>query len=222
MDSTELSLQLKKPTGEAGREVAIMLNSTNRELYDFAFEMISPAPGNHILEIGFGNGNHFPEYFDLEPDLKLTGVDFSEDMCEEAEKINPGLIKNGNLTVHCADTTSLPLPDISCDLALALNVIYFMDQPEIHLREIHRVLKPGGLFLIGFRPRHSVEHLEFTRQNFILYEPDELVLMTERCGFNKIREETRFYKKTMPDDEVVELTDCCLMVERTGENAFRQ
>lgn len=37
------------------------------------------------MEIGFGNGKHLSGYFDLNPELTITGIDFPEYMCEEAE-----------------------------------------------------------------------------------------------------------------------------------------
>lgn len=213
MDPKQLSNQLKKPTGAAGIEVAEALNESNWGLYDLAFETMTFEAGNDILEIGFGNGKHFSEYFRAEPDLRLTGVDFSTDMCAEAKSRNAELIKEGKLSIHCSETSSLPFRDQSFDLAVALNVIYFLDPPEIHLKEIQRVLKPGGLFLIGYRPRHSVEHLEFTKQNFILYEADELGHLLEKNGFELVREETRSYKKHSVDETEFTVKDCCLLAK---------
>ncbi|MEX2347863.1 MAG: class I SAM-dependent methyltransferase [Balneolaceae bacterium] len=214
MDAKELSSQLKKPTGETGLEIARALNDSNRGLYDLAFQLLELKPGQHILEIGFGNGIHFPKYFELQSQLKVHGVDFSRDMCEEARKLNSELINTEKLAVHCAETTSLPFPGNTFDLAVALNVIYFLDPPETHLKEIHRVLKPGGLFLIGYRPRHSVEHMEFTRQNFILYESDELKPLFEHNGFEIIEETVNSYEKLSMDGIRNEIKDACLLVRK--------
>lgn len=214
MNPSELSAQLKKPTGETGREVANALNASNRGLYDLAFEMMPLKTGYHLMEIGFGNGNHFPEYFRIEPKLTITGVDFSADMCEEAKSRNQDLIKEQKLSIHCESTTSLPFQDHSFELAIAINVIYFLDPPEIHLKEIHRVLKPDGYFLIGYRPRHSVEHLEFTHQNFTLYEVDELQALLEKNGFKTVREETKNHEKQSVDGIEFTVTNACLLVQK--------
>lgn len=214
MNPSELSAQLKKPTGETGREVANILNDSNRGLYDLAFEIMSLKGGDQLMEIGFGNGNHFPEYFRIESKLSIKGVDFSPDMCEEATSRNPDLIKEEKLSIHCESTSSLPFRDHSFDLAIALNVIYFLDPPEIHLKEIRRVLKPGGYFLIGYRPKHSIEHLEFTHQNFTLYEPDELRALLEKNGFKTVREETKSSEKQSVDGIEFTVTDACLLVQK--------
>lgn len=214
MDAKELSSQLKKPVGETGREIAKILNDSNSGLYDLTFETVSmqTKSENNILEIGFGNGKHFPFYFSEGKKLNVFGVDFSSDMCDEARILNRDLISQNKLHIHCADTTSLPFPDNHIDLAIAVNVIYFLDPPGPHLKEIQRVLKPGGHLLIGYRPRHAVEHLEFTKQNFILYEADELHALLKNNGFEIVKEETRRYQKKAADNTDVHITDACILV----------
>lgn len=214
MDPIELSSQLRKPSGEAGKEIGKALNESNQRLYELAFEMMSLQKDDRVLEIGFGNGMHFPEYFRLQPRLSVTGVDFSEDMYEEAKANNADLIASKKLTLHCEETSALPFLDNRFDLAVALNVIYFLDPPEVHLKEIHRVLKPGGLFLIGYRPRHAVEHLAFTKQNFILYESDELKALLNENWFEATKEITRSYEKTSVDGIKTPITDACLVVKK--------
>ncbi|MEQ8524568.1 class I SAM-dependent methyltransferase [Gracilimonas sp.] len=214
MDPKELAQQLRKPTGEAGLEVATALNESNQELYDLAFEVLNLKPRQNILEIGFGNGKHFSQYFQAQPQLNLTGVDFSTDMCEEAMTRNSQFIEEGKLSIHCAETSSLPFQENEFDLILAINVIYFLDPPESHLQEIRRVLKPNGSFLVGYRPRHSIEHLEFTRHNFVLYETDVLVDLMESNGFKVSDQKTKSYQKLAVDETEFEVKDACLVLQK--------
>jgi ubiquinone/menaquinone biosynthesis C-methylase UbiE len=214
MDSKELSQQLKKPTGETGLEVAKALNESNQGLYDLAFELLDLQPHQKVLEIGFGNGKHFLQYFNAEPGLSLTGVDFSKDMCKEAKLRNKHLINEGKLSIHCSDTSSLPFKDNEFDFIVAINVIYFLDPPDVHLREIRRVLKSEGTFLLGYRPRHSVEHLEFTKHNFTLYETDELIQLIESNGFSISDQQTKSYRKMAVDETDFEVKDACLLVKK--------
>lgn len=214
MDPIELSSQLRKPTGETGIEIGKILNESNHKLYELAFEMMDLKEDQRVLEIGFGNGIYFPEYFRLQPVLSVTGVDFSKEMCAEAETHNPDLIASKRLSLHCEETSALPFSGDRYDLAVALNVIYFLDPPEIHLKEIRRVLKPNGQFLIGYRPRHAVEHLEFTKQNFILYERDELESLFMQNGFEIVEDKTQTYEKLSMDKTKATVTDACLLVRK--------
>lgn len=214
LDPLVLSRQLKKPEGETGRDVAKMLNETNQNLYDLALSMLELNPGDKVLEIGFGNGMYFSRYFDIQPDISVTGLDFSSSMCKEAELNNAGLVEEGRLRIQCSDTLKIPLEDLSFDRIVGLNILYFWDPPGPHLKQLLRVLKPGGYLLLGYRPRNTVEHLPFTRENFILYEPEEINLLVSKYGFEKIREEVNSYDKEAPDGTMLKITDVCLLAKK--------
>lgn len=216
LDPVEQSLQLRKPSGETGRRVAEALDESNREFYGLAFSLFDFKPGDRLLEIGFGGGKHFPLYFERQAELMVAGVDFSQVMCEEARRHNTSLIEEDRLEIHCADSSRLLIEDQAFDWGLGLNVLYFWDPPEPHLAEIRRVLKPGGELLLGFRPRHTVEHLDFTRQNFILYEPKEVRELLEVNGFEVVRKEVQSYEKKVPDGSLVEITDACMLARKEG------
>ncbi|GAA5522724.1 methyltransferase domain-containing protein [Aliifodinibius salicampi] len=214
LDPVELSRQLKKPTGKTGSKVANKLNESNQKLYELGWKMLETEGLRQVLEIGFGNGRHLSHYFEMNPDVTITGVDFSEEMCEAARSFHPDLIANNRLTIHCADAADMPVPDQSFDLVVGLNIIYFWDPPKPYLNEIARVLKPSGKLLLGYRPRNSVEHLEFTKQNFIHYEPEELNILLSQYDFNIIYEQKNVYEKEAADGNPVEITDACLLAER--------
>lgn len=214
IDPTELSRQLKKPTGELGLQVGEKLNESNRKLYELAWQMADFLSAHQVLEIGFGNGKHLSQYVDFNPDITVTGIDFSEEMCEEARDFHTELVKEEKLNIHCADSSAMPVSDQAYDLVIGLNIIYFWDPPTPHLREIARVLKPQGKLLLGYRPRHAVEHLEFTKQNFILYEPDEIEDLLSAHGFTVSNHQQNSYAKQAADGSDVKVTDICLTAEK--------
>jgi ubiquinone/menaquinone biosynthesis C-methylase UbiE len=57
--------------------------------------------------------------------------------------------------VRCSlgEAAHIPYPDQRFDKAFAVHVIYFWPQPQQELREIRRVLRPGGLLVLGHRPK---------------------------------------------------------------------
>jgi SAM-dependent methyltransferase len=63
-------------------------------------------------------------------------------------------------------------------------VIYFWEEPEIHLNEIRRVLKPGGRFYTGMRTKASMQAFPFTKYGFNLYTVDEWSSVFNNNGFN--------------------------------------
>ncbi|MEQ1690284.1 MAG: metalloregulator ArsR/SmtB family transcription factor [Gemmatimonas sp.] len=68
----------------------------------------------------------------------------------------------GNVTVHDGSLESLPLPDASLDVAVMMLVLHHVADPAHALREVRRVLRPGGRVLIADMRAHS--HDEYQQQ----------------------------------------------------------
>lgn len=217
IDPAEISKQLQKPTGELGRQVALKMNEANRSLYELGWSMIDFSSVFSLLEIGFGNGDHLHWYFEQNPDIRVTGVDYSEDMCTLAEESNGQAVKNGRLTIRCASADDIPAGDESFDLAMGFNTIYFQQPPESFLEEIHRVLKPEGHLLIGYRPHSSFQNLPFPKDNFTLYEPEQVNSLLERNGFKVVWEERNTIETVFGEEnsQTIELTDICVLAGKT-------
>jgi ubiquinone/menaquinone biosynthesis C-methylase UbiE len=82
------------------------------------------------------------------------------------------------------------MPDASFDRALALNTIYFWQEPGQDLREIRRVLRPGGKLVLGaVAPRSTVGRAIFD-QGFKLYEQDQIEALLRAAGFDDVRIDT--------------------------------
>lgn len=65
-------------------------------------------------------------------------------MHEMASKRLQRQIADGRVTLFVGEAKAIPLPDNSVDKLYHLNVCYFFDPLDVTLREIGRVLKPGG------------------------------------------------------------------------------
>lgn len=90
--------------------------------------------GGRILEIGAGPGNKTSDF--LSGWVELVGVDISEE-----------LRQNGALAARClSDAARLPFRDGSFDGCVSNYVLEHLRQPEKHLREVARVLRPGGVY----------------------------------------------------------------------------
>jgi ubiquinone/menaquinone biosynthesis C-methylase UbiE len=75
----------------------------------------------------------------------LIATDFAEGMLKQAAKKCNGL---ENISFENADITALRFPDASFDKVVAGNVIHLLPNPEAALRELERVVKPGGRIII--------------------------------------------------------------------------
>ncbi len=80
--------------------------------------------------------------------LEVTGIDRSKDMIEAAEKRRQKQEHKQAIHFVVGDATALPCADRSFDLALCSSLINIVDDPAAVLREMLRVLRPGGLLSV--------------------------------------------------------------------------
>lgn len=178
-----IAQQLRKPAGDFAPEIADAMNRVNAPLYKLMFASMKLSDHDCILEIGFGNGRFFSELMSKAKHLQVYGLELSEEMVNEAAVLNSGLVKNGSLTLDKGNSAHLPYAGHLFDKVFCNMLIYFWDEPEIHIKEVFRVLKPGGRFFTGFRPRESMLQFPFVKHGFHLYLVDEWAAILEKNGF---------------------------------------
>jgi ubiquinone/menaquinone biosynthesis C-methylase UbiE len=115
-------------------------------------QLVGGACGR-VLELGIGTGANLLYYPD---DVKLVGIDPDESFLEKARRRTAALGRPAMLLA--AHTEELPFAEHSFDMVIATLVFCTVADPKQAFREVHRVLKPGGLFKLveHVRVRNSV------------------------------------------------------------------
>jgi len=114
----------------------------DQRIYDFMYERIpTMIAGMEVLELATGPGLLAKH---VAPAAKrMVATDYSDGMIAEARK---GECPD-NLTFEVADAMNLPYPNDSFDAVIIANALHIVPDPGKVLREIDRVLKPGGLLI---------------------------------------------------------------------------
>lgn len=214
IDPIELGRQLMKPNGEFALQVAENMNSSNNSLYDFVLSQFTIANQSEILEIGIGNGKFISKYFNINPNIRFSAIDFSEVMCSEAKLTNKELIIDNKLVITCEDSISMSFEKESFDIIVTINTVYFWKQIEKQLAEIKRVMKNEGLLVIGYRPKSVMINLPFAQEVFRLYDPEELQAIVRQNGFKIIKEEIQSTQRKSVDGSVIHSSDVCLIAKK--------
>lgn len=109
-----------------------------------------------LLEVGCGRGFALASLARCCRPARLVGVDVDRDALVEASHRLADAGVDAELVV--ADARALPFPAASFDAVVDFGTCYHVARPEAALREIERVLRPGGLFAHETRVGQLVAH----------------------------------------------------------------
>lgn len=130
--------------GAAGRLSGPLMARMNRDMELAAIDELAPAPDASVLALGFGPGVGVAELAKRLPSGVVGGVDPSSAMLQQARRRNQSAVECGQVTLERSTAASIPWPDGTFTGALAVNSIQLWEPLEPSVREVVRVLAPGG------------------------------------------------------------------------------
>jgi SAM-dependent methyltransferase len=140
--------QYRCPRGRDGRLVAELMNKEHESLTLWGLTKIKFGPDFIILDVGCGGGKTLSRLAQLAPQGKVFGIDYSADMVKYSKKLNKTLIEQNRVEIVEGSVEKMGFPDGFFDLVTAFETYYFWTNFAEALKEIRRVLKPGGLMLL--------------------------------------------------------------------------
>ena len=142
-----LSSQCRRPWGWLGRRLAGAMNIGHASLTAWGLGHVTIAPESRVLDIGCGGGATM-RALAAQTTGHIDGVDYSAASVDVARATNADLIRSGRARVQQASVSALPFPDGSFDLVTAVETHYYWPNFGRDLREVLRVIAPGGRFVI--------------------------------------------------------------------------
>ena len=110
---------------------------------------LGPAPGERVLDIGCGVGGPARWIASRVDDCHVTGVDLTPAFCAVAERLTELTGLGGRVRIDCADALDLPFGDAAFAVAYSQYVIMNVADKRAFVREVARVLKPDGHYMIS-------------------------------------------------------------------------
>jgi ubiquinone/menaquinone biosynthesis C-methylase UbiE len=128
--------------------------------------VLGPEAGERVLEIGPGTGYYTLDIAEwLGPDGRVEVFDLQQEFLDHVTRraAERGL---GNVVPTQGDATALPYEDASIDAVVLTAVLGEIPDPTAALREIRRVLRPGGRLVVGelFGDPHFTTRASLQRQ----------------------------------------------------------
>lgn len=129
-------------TYEDSRLQKVFFDRTHEGILALAANTVQ-APES-ILDVGCGTGKLLRRAAALWPQAHLIGVDPTAGMIEVAQRLSTDV----NTTFSLGTAEALPLPDAAVDLAFSTSSFHHWQNQATGLREVARVLRPGGYFFL--------------------------------------------------------------------------
>ncbi len=115
-----------------------------RKLYPLLLAQLGEIPHGWVLDLGCGTGALLEQVLERYPGSVCTGLDLSQGMLERAEAR-----LEGRARLIRGDAEALPFDTGVFDAVLCCDSFHHYPDPGAVVREVARVLRPGGVFLLA-------------------------------------------------------------------------
>ena len=191
-----LKNQYQNATNISSRINLHNLYSQNKQgWFPWIFQQCHIRPGLRILELGCGDGTLWTENLSLIPeDISITLSDISSGMLRDARRAIGS--SDTRFAFRAFDCKKIPYKDESFDLVIANHVLFYCDDIPAVLKEVCRVLSPGGHFLCSAYGKAHMQEVSQLVEDF----DDRIVLSADKLYERFGRENGRkILKPFFPD-----------------------
>ena len=171
-----LKNQYQNATNISSRINLHNLYSQNKQgWFPWIFQQCHIRPGLRILELGCGDGTLWTENLSLIPeDISVTLSDISSGMLRDARRAIGS--SDTRFAFRAFDCKKIPYKDESFDLVIANHVLFYCDDIPAVLKEVCRVLSPGGHFLCSAYGKAHMQEVSQLVEDF----DDRIVLSADK------------------------------------------
>ncbi len=158
-------IDYKETTNDLLTRIDIHNKYGGRDIDQWMLEVLDLQPGMKILDVGCGGGKQLMSYYKyLNGNADITGGDVNEELLDQAKFENTKL-GNPFEIMKLDFNRQLPFDDNTFDLVSCCFAIYYASDIPYTIKEMHRVLKPGGrLFTSGPMPENKKVFYDVIRE----------------------------------------------------------
>lgn len=176
--------QCARPKGFLGRVMLRFMNFGHAPLTNWGLSLVEIHDGWTMLDIGCGGGATLKRLLKRSKDARVYGIDISEESVAKARKVNANVLDR-QVFVTQGSAEKLPYEDNKFDLVTAVETVYFWPDLPNCLKEVRRVVKPGGRFAIKVEVLESDSVWTDVVEGMTAYSPKQLIEMLDEAGFVK-------------------------------------
>ena len=180
----------KKPEGLGGKIMVAMMNSGHSKLADWGMSFLGLSTDAAVLDCGCGGGANLCKLLKRCPNGTVTGIDYSSVSVGKSKRLNAKAISEGRCCVLEASVAALPFEDNKFDVVTAFETVYFWPGLVDCFREVYRVTKTGGIFLICNEATGDTDKNDKWTQlidGMTIYRDAQLKTALREAGFTNIQ-----------------------------------
>lgn len=179
--------QFGNPRGIVGRVAGWVMvhRRSNKQRNPWAVSLLEVQPTDRVLEIGFGPGLAITELAHRATRGHVYGIDQSELMVRQASRRNAVAIRADRVHLTHASVDQLPSFPEPLDAILVVHSVGFWPDPAERLRELRRLLRPGGRVALTCQPLGPGTNRATTAR-----AAQEVQALLSQAGFTQIQVET--------------------------------
>lgn len=174
--------QCARPEGFLGRIMLRFMNFGHAPLTNWGLSIVEIHDGWTMLDIGCGGGATLKRLLKRSMNAQVYGIDISEESVAKAKKVNAKVLDK-QVFVTQGSAEVLPYEDNKFDLVTAVETVYFWPNLPNCLKEVKRVMKPGGRFAIMVEVLESDSVWTDVVDGMTAYSPEQLKEMLDGAGF---------------------------------------
>lgn len=142
--------QSKKPESLTGRLMLGIMNAAHARMTRLGLQhlVLNHHQAITVLDVGCGGGQTLNTLSSMYTNAEVHGIDFSRDAVEMSQRKNRVEVSAGRVNVRQGDVINMPYESNYFDAITAVQTHYHWPDLECALKEIYRVLKPEGQFII--------------------------------------------------------------------------
>ena len=184
--------QWRNPTGWLGRLLLRGMNITHSGLTNWGLTHVAIRKCDAILDVGCGGGRTVQKLAGIAASGRVYGIDSSEASVIVSRRTNKQFIETGLVEIRHGSVSSLPFPDSEFDLVTAVNTHCHWPDLVAGMKEVLRVLRPGGTLMIlagAYKGgRHSALNERFVQLiNVACQSRDELGGLLAAAGYSGVQ-----------------------------------
>lgn len=186
-DPAEEKDQTVQPHGWLGYFIGWMMGLLNRKLNRITVQQLELDVDDAVLEIGCGAGLAIRDIFAKSLCHRVAGIDPSSEMIEQAALLNAAQLQAGQLALCQGKVEVLPWSDNCFTKVFAISNFHIWSSRLAGLKEISRVLRPGGSLTLCLRMARENPRW-FDQPGITKQELEDDLKMLGAAGFEQIEQ----------------------------------